>query len=35
VWRGRDIVKQVADNYFAGKKKALIREAWDRFCRDG
>jgi predicted acylesterase/phospholipase RssA/CRP-like cAMP-binding protein len=32
MWRGRDIVDEVAERHFEGDKKARIREAWDRFC---
>src|SRR5262245_7234935 len=32
MWRGRDIVEEIAASHFAGKKKAWIRDAWNRFC---
>jgi len=31
MWRGRDIVEEVASDHFEGDNKARIREAWDRF----
>ena len=34
MWRGRDIVEEIAAGHFEGENKARIREAWDRFRGD-
>ena len=31
MWRGREIVEEIALRHFEGDKKARLREAWDRF----